>query len=90
MPRYFFHVQDGQSSRDVDGIELSSSRSARVEATRFIGELLRDQSSSLCGEDTWSVEVTDANGLIMMTLHVLTNLAPAMRYAGSPRQTAQT
>lgn len=77
MPRYFFHIHDGQSSMDMDGTELANLRTARHEAVRFAGGVLRDESRSFWDSPDWRLEVTDAAGLILFALHVLGIEAPA-------------
>ena len=42
MPRYFFHVCDGFSTKDTDGTELPDIYAAQEEAIRLSGELLRE------------------------------------------------
>lgn len=43
MPRYFFHF--GETARGVDlrGQELPDHNTARIEAVRLLGEVLRDK-----------------------------------------------
>jgi hypothetical protein len=42
MPRYFFHVKDGFSTKDTEGSELPDIYMAQEEAIRLSGELLRE------------------------------------------------
>ena len=42
MPRYFFHVIDGVSSTDTEGVEIASLAEARREAVRLSGAILSE------------------------------------------------
>jgi hypothetical protein len=46
MPRYFFHVIDGEELRDAVGTELAGVPEARAEAIVVSGEMLRDLGGS--------------------------------------------
>ena len=61
MPRYFFHVHDGFSTRDTDGSDLPDIFSAQAEAIRLSGELLREMGTKLWDGMEWSLTVTDEN-----------------------------
>lgn len=79
MTRYFFHVANGSSDLDHEGIELPDDQAARVEALHFMGELLRDR-----GPDVWDAQgmkliVTDKSGLILFVLALSAVEAPALR-----------
>ena len=62
MPRYFFHVHDGQSIFDDTGTELADISAAKAEALRLAGGLLKDgQAGELFWSGTpWRLEVTDS------------------------------
>ncbi|WP_426954239.1 DUF6894 family protein [Muricoccus radiodurans] len=77
MPRYFFHVIDGQSFLDQEGTELPDRGSARNEAVRLAGALLRDDKGTFSDDHDWRLEVTDGGGLLLFTLHFMTVEAPA-------------
>jgi hypothetical protein len=42
MPRFFFHLEDGATFLDADGIDLPDLKAARDEAIRATGEMLRE------------------------------------------------
>jgi hypothetical protein len=42
MPRYFFHLHNGQSLIDRNGTELGSLQERREEAVRMAGQMLQD------------------------------------------------
>lgn len=68
MPRYFFHLQDGQETRDEEGVQLPDVAAARDVA-------LENARSMVC-EDVMNgqlnldnrIEVTDEQGAILLTL----------------------
>ena len=67
MPRYFFHVHDGQDSIDQAGLELPDPQTARAEAIRAAGEMLRDLDGALSTGE-WRMDVTDESGQPVLTL----------------------
>ena len=68
MPRFYFNVFDGRSTRDTDGVNLPDCETARCEAIRLAGALLDEESPRLKDGDDWRLEVTDKTGLILIRL----------------------
>jgi uncharacterized protein DUF6894 len=68
MPRYFFHVHDGSSTRDKEGTELPDIFAAQEEAIHLSGELLREMGGKFWNGEEWSLDVTDEAGRILFTL----------------------
>lgn len=68
MPRYYFHVEDGQSYTDLQGTELDDLQAARREAVRFAGSLLADQPEQFWGAGEWTMNVADEEGRTLFTL----------------------
>lgn len=68
MPRYFFHVGDGFSTKDNEGVELSDIATAQEEAIRLSGELLREMDGNFWHGTAWSLEVTDEARRVLLTL----------------------
>jgi hypothetical protein len=62
MPRYFFHVIDGEELRDAVGTELAGVPEARAEAIVVSGEMLRDLGGRFWGNGQWQVRVEDETG----------------------------
>ena len=76
MPRYHFHVSDGQDFPDLQGSVFADLASARVEAVRFSGELLKDAASHFWSGEEWSMRVTDDSDMTLFTLmFIATNAA---------------
>jgi hypothetical protein len=78
MARYFFHMLGDELVTDDEGTELPSALHAREAATRFAGELVRERPELVLDAGLLRVEVTDDAGLILFSILVLANDAPAM------------
>ena len=78
MPRYFFHVHDGKNIKDVEGVVLPDCQSARVEAVRLSGAILKDEARTIASGGDWHIEVTDESGLILFQMTFLMIDAPAV------------
>ena len=78
MPRFFFHVHDGVSILDREGVELDDWRAAQIEAIRLAGTIVAGNASRLqLGED-WALEVTNADGLVLFRLDFSISEGPAI------------
>lgn len=62
MPRFFFHVLDGDWNLDGVGDDLPDLESAIVEARRIAEELLEDEEG---GWEFSRIEIEDENGRIV-------------------------
>jgi hypothetical protein len=63
VPRFFFESEDDGFSEDVDGLELDSLWTAQVEATRLLGQMLKDDPELMLRPGGLSVVVRDEYGL---------------------------
>ena len=62
MPRFFFHIRDGESVDDPDGVYLPDARTARMEALRSARDIMaEDVRRGQLHLSSW-IEVTDQNG----------------------------
>lgn len=59
MPRFYFHVHDGQSLLDTEGSPMLDARAARIAALRFAGEILKDDACRISSNGGFRIEVTD-------------------------------
>ena len=59
MPRFFFHVEDGATFLDADGIDFPDLKAARDEAIRATGEMLRETPNAIHRGDPLRMWVTD-------------------------------
>ena len=78
MARYFFHIHDGETALDVEGIELSGLDEARREAVRFSGALLADHADQFWRTAEWTLRVTDADNLTLFQLVFIATESPAV------------
>lgn len=59
MPLYYFDVNDGTREPDLTGSEFASLDTARTQAIRYAGELLRDNADAIWDGNGLRVEVSD-------------------------------
>lgn len=59
--RFFFHVDDGHPQPDTEGVEFPDAASARIQAIRTCGEMIRDLEGRLF-RNAWRMDVTDEAG----------------------------
>ena len=71
MPRFFFHVIDGVSLPDADGVELPDIWVAQDQAVRLAGEILRETGARIWDSAAWRVAVADERGRTLLTLRFL-------------------
>jgi hypothetical protein len=64
MPRYFFHIHDGEDQPDTEGVELPGPAEARAEAVVATGEALKDLEGAFwqAAGVEWRMTVTDWQG----------------------------
>jgi UDP-glucose 4-epimerase len=65
MARYFFHTADGSCDRDEEGVELPDVQAARIEAIRYIGEMLTQHPDVLGDGHDFSVEVVNEDDTLL-------------------------
>ncbi len=68
MPRYFFHVLDGDAARDTDGTDLPDIYAAQEQAIHMSGEILRDMGGKFWNGTEWKLEVADEHGQSLFVL----------------------
>ena len=81
MPKYFFHIHDGQSFPDEEGTDLANLAAARLEAIQLTGQMLKDDSGAFWNGEDWRVQVTDEAGMTLFTLHFMAVQAAATQSA---------
>jgi hypothetical protein len=62
MPRYFFHIHDGQDFPDDDGAVLDDEVAARAQAIATAGAILKDEGEKFWGGTEWRMNVVDEGG----------------------------
>ncbi len=78
VPRFFFHVHDGQDFVDHVGTELPSILDARRHAARYAGELLQTDPELFWSGHQWQMDVADERGSILFQLMFVGIDSPAV------------
>jgi hypothetical protein len=78
MPRYHFHVKDGQDYQDLQGTVLDDLAAARREALRFTGALLGDAVNQFWDGVDWRMTVTDEANETLFVLTFGATVAPSV------------
>jgi len=75
MPRYFFHIDNGEFVPDPTGTELPDLDAARLEAVRAAGEMIIEAKESFWEHQTpWNMHVTDGGRRLLFTLQFATKV----------------
>ena len=77
VPRYFFNIDDGRSTRDLDGVELKDLATAKCEGVKLAGQMICADSDRFWNRREWGLTVTDTAGLILFSLAFFGTEAPA-------------
>jgi hypothetical protein len=87
MPRYYFHLRDGETSLDPEGVDFTDIADMKREAIATSGEMLKglNQASLWAGEPwtLWVTEEPEGRGASLLTLKFAIELPGA-----EPRTTA--
>jgi hypothetical protein len=70
MPRYYFHVYDGRSIPDEDGVTLAGADDARAKAITAAAEALWDLGPRFWSHPDWRMHVTDEEGATVCDLRL--------------------
>lgn len=63
MPRYYYHVHDGRTTLDDEGVELADLKAAREMAILNSGEILKNGAGpAMWAGEPWRMWVTDGPG----------------------------
>lgn len=62
MPRYFFHVRDGQEYLDSDGTELKDLAAAQIYSLQVVTQILSAPGSEFWNGEDWRLHVEDEAG----------------------------
>ncbi len=73
MPRYFFHIRDGENTiPDEEGLELADNEAAEVEARRSAMEMLADAQREATDIAQQVIEVTRPDGVVIARVELAT------------------
>ena len=73
MSLFFFHVRDGSTTFDGDGVEFPDVEAARREAIVACGELLREVPAAIWNGDSvrlWVTDQPDGQGNTLYSLNI--------------------
>jgi hypothetical protein len=84
MPRYHFHVCDGQDFVDLHGTELPDLAAAKREAARYAAHLLQDQPETFWDSAHWHMRVTDDQNMTLFDLTFIGGDAAAIARSERP------
>lgn len=68
MPRFYFHVIDGQAIIDGEGTELPNVDAARLHAVAIATSLLKGTIDAWPSEHGWQIIVADTSRTVIATL----------------------
>jgi len=80
MPRYLLNVIDGSAQACPIEVEAPDLLSLRREALRTACLSINESHERFWGSCEWQMIVTDASGLMLLTLHFNATVAPAMSH----------
>jgi hypothetical protein len=63
MPRYFFHIEEGEDLPDDEGTELTDATTARAQAIMTAGQILKDLGQQVWDGEAWTMTVVDETGV---------------------------
>jgi len=75
--RYHFHTEDGRTYPDDEGAELPDLAAACIEASKVLGEFLKEKPRELWEHDCLSLRVADGAGLTLFTLNLSVTMSAA-------------
>ncbi len=79
MPRYYFHVTDGEYAADDRGEDLSNVTAAKCHAVKYAGELICEAHERFWDRGDWNMTVTNDAQLTLFTLTLVGFEAPAIK-----------
>ncbi len=80
MPKYFFNVDDGQSSPDEDGTELPDLAAAKVEGLRLAGAIIQEKATFIETGRALRIEVSDGTDLVLFRMVFSLVESPALHH----------
>ena len=71
MQKYFFHIDYGQPSPDIEGSLLPDLKSAQKAAVVLLGRILMDEGDVFWDKPNVVITVEDAGGEVLWTLETV-------------------
>ena len=79
MPAFFFHLENGDHTRDEVGTDLATLHDARCHAVRMMAEVLCNAPERYWEHEEYKVTVEDISGLLLFTVEISSTDSPAVR-----------
>ena len=70
MASYNIQLRTKTHVRETLKYEGADYTALKVEVARFVGEMLKEHANEIWVDEDWRVDVTDAKGMILYTMHV--------------------
>ena len=77
MARFYFHIEHVKIIRDNDGSDHETLDAAKLHAVKRIADILSHEPESFWDSDVFRMTVAQADGLVLFTLDIFAQLAPA-------------
>ena len=77
--RFFFHVRDGSGQQDRLGQEFADMATARAEVELMAIAALTNRPEAVWRGGGWSIDVMDADGMLVFALHLFSSLSPRVQ-----------
>lgn len=78
MTRFFFHIEHVKVLRDGVGSEHPNLNAAKLHAVKLFAERLALEPQTFWRSDVFQLTVSKADGLVLFTLDMIANMAPAV------------
>ena len=78
VANYHFEVRTETHVMLSEVLDLPKHEDVRIEASRRVGELLKQHAGQLWEDQNWQMDVTDDVGLILFVIHVSAMRSAAM------------
>jgi hypothetical protein len=78
MSLHYFNVQDGWNYLDDQGTDFPDLAAAKSGAVVLAADLLKETALTFWDGEEWSMDVSDGGGLILLTLRLTGQMAPAL------------
>lgn len=77
MQRFFFHIEHGETSQDLEDTLLSGPDEARTACAALLGEILRESPAGFWVKPSIAVSVEDEAGEVLWKIDALGSARPA-------------
>ncbi len=68
MPRFYFHIYDGDAFLDDEGTVLPGLQQAKEQAVRAIATVLKDRIGTPEADEAWRMDIVDSLGKVLLRL----------------------